>query len=110
MKEKKKSLNKPREHCCEQMTRNIYDERAQIFYLPQYRSYYIEYIYEPEFRARHTLNYCPWCGIKLPEDLTEKYYDFIKKDYGIDSYDTNDHPEKIPDEFKTEEWWRKRGL
>lgn len=105
-----KSLKNLREHCCEQMTRNINDKRAQIFYLPHYRSYYIEYIYEPEFRARHVLNYCPWCGVKLPEDLTEKYYVSLEKDCGIDSYEAKDHPENIPDEFKTEAWWLKRGL
>lgn len=85
---------------------------------------------------RDVLIYCPWCGRKLPTSLRKKYLTLVKP-YGITSIDELKEkrkyadfenakrfdvgfftelalPKKImtklPDEFKTDAWWRKRGL
>lgn len=53
--------------------------------------------------------YCPWCGKKLPASLTDEWWDVLEKEYGILD-PRGDDREKVPPEFWTDEWWRKRGL
>jgi hypothetical protein len=54
-------------------------------------------------------NFCPWCGKKLPSDLTKEFYSILEKQYGVPYPDTDYHT-NLPEEFKTDEWWKKRGL
>lgn len=50
------------------------------------------------------IKYCPWCGKKLPESKEELWLKLLK-DMGFEEpYDDYD---KIPDDFKTGEWYRK---
>ena len=54
--------------------------------------------------------YCPWCGKKLPINLSDKWFEILKKEHGID-YPFDDPDRKnIPEEFKSDEWWKKRNL
>jgi hypothetical protein len=56
---------------------------------------------------------CPFCGAKLPENLIDEKDDTIYKELGADYlYDDDGNPPKkeLPEEFKTDEWWKKRGL
>ena len=53
------------------------------------------------------LNYCPFCGSKLPERLDGKLTEILRTEYGLQSW--RDY-KKAPHEFHTEEWWKKRGL
>jgi hypothetical protein len=53
------------------------------------------------------MDYCPFCGAKLPERLDEKLTDLLQKEYGLNSW--KDY-KKAPHEFHTDEWWKKRGL
>ena len=54
--------------------------------------------------------YCCMCGAKLPEKLDKKWTEELQKTYGRQLswrvYQEGD----IPFEFRTDEWWRKRGL
>jgi hypothetical protein len=61
-------------------------------------------------RARQGVDYCPWCGTKLPESLFDTRFDILEKEYGIDSPYDDKQKDKIPAEFLTDEWWKKRGL
>ncbi len=48
--------------------------------------------------------FCPFCGKKLPtskRDLFFKILENLKLEWD---------DEKLPPEFKTDEWWKKRGL
>jgi hypothetical protein len=49
--------------------------------------------------------YCPWCGTKLPERLTEEWYQTLSRMGYSDPGE-----ETIPEEFNTSEWWRERGF
>ena len=53
------------------------------------------------------MDYCPFCGAKLPERLDEKLTEILQKEYGLSSW--KDY-KKAPHEFHTDEWWKKRGL
>lgn len=51
------------------------------------------------------IQYCPYCGKKLPESLDEDWWNCLKMEYG--------YPEKIdviPLEFESDAWWKKRHL
>lgn len=56
--------------------------------------------------------YCPYCGAKLPKELED--YDmepFLRTEYGWTDEDCWGYPRReLPEEFKTDEWWKKRGL
>jgi hypothetical protein len=75
-----------------------------IIYLSQYREYCIRI----ENNIHQKINCCPWCGVRLPDNLTEKFFSelslFLNKDASL--LDSDD----FPPEFKSDEWWKKRGL
>lgn len=57
------------------------------------------------------LSFCPWCGVKLPKPLMSKMFKVIWEEYGIPLEEADIYEfTNIPDEFKTDEWWKKRGL
>ena len=91
-------------HCCELMVISLNDQKMPLEYGRVDREYSIILNH---CSAIQVLTYCPWCGAKLPESLREKYYNTLKKEYGFK------HPfddPSIPEEFKSDEWWKKRGL
>ena len=51
------------------------------------------------------IQYCPWCGKKLPTSKREKWFEELEK-IGID----NPFEDQIPIEFKSDIWWKKRNL
>ena len=58
----------------------------------------------------YTVQHCPQCGKKLPAHLVEKRMKILEREYGIDDpYDAR-QKKLIPQEFKTDEWWKKRAL
>jgi hypothetical protein len=91
--------------CCKKMNESIYkynliefEEHVRAYNLPV----------SPN-GIRLKLCFCPFCGNDLGKRLNAEYYDILYKEFEIE------HPEtiesnKVPLEFKTDEWWRKRGL
>lgn len=76
-----------------------------IGYFPRYREYMTVHTQE----LAYDVNYCPWCGIKLPTSLADEWWDVLEKEYGLED-PVHDDREKVPAEFWTDEWWKKRGL
>ena len=111
----------PFQHCCSTMNDRLdpechVDELSLVEYNHDTRSYrfVIRYDNGESHGVRLPLMYCPWCGRKLPEDLSEEMEEVLEKEYGItsknwDSPEWNDDTH-LPSEFKTDEWWKKRGL
>ena len=58
----------------------------------------------------NTIRYWPWCSKKLPENLSEKWYEILESEYGLDELYKKDREKYIPPAFLTDEWWKKRGL
>lgn len=91
-------------HCCDLMTSQLHDKRMPINYDKVLKEYFIYLFYS---KAIQSLWYCPWCGTKLPESLRDTYCAILEKEYGIEDYwDSN----ILPQEFKNDEWWKKRKL
>ncbi|NQY42017.1 MAG: hypothetical protein HRT87_01565 [Legionellales bacterium] len=102
--------------CCEQMRIQIEDNRVALTYNSIDRNYSIlviswlmpkNEIHELKdiIAARQKIEHCPWCGKKLPKDLRDEWYNTL-----VDLGYNEPYERKIPEEFKTDEWWIKRGL
>ncbi|MBR1479278.1 MAG: hypothetical protein IJ599_00020 [Alphaproteobacteria bacterium] len=56
------------------------------------------------------IDYCCMCGARLPEKLDKKWSTELQNTYGRELLWRAYQSGNIPFEFRTEEWWRKRGL
>ncbi len=81
------------------------EEKVGISYDKKTRSYGINIIGSS---AIQKISYCPWCNSKLPSDLTDKF--FSELSCAINKEATLFDIDLSPAEFKTDEWWKKRGL
>lgn len=95
------------------MTEMIADERFPVEYGPIFREYTISAIREG---GRHSIIqrmfWCPWCGKKLPESLRDMWFDAVEG-MGLDDIDIFSDIEndpRIPEDMKSDSWWRKRML
>ena len=97
--------------CCDTMQR--YVDEHNLVYEPELRriTFYIKSNdtsgYQPEY-YRSPCIYCPYCGTKQPESLIFIRDAEIEKAVGKDFCDITE--DEIPEEFKTDEWWKKRRL
>jgi hypothetical protein len=53
------------------------------------------------------VRYCPYCGVEL-KSLANEYRAALAEALGKEFCDIKE--DEIPEEFKSDEWWRKRGL
>lgn len=80
------------------------DEDIVIKYFSKFREFGIPV---PGSESIIVIQFCPWCGAKLPPSLRLEWFNCIYAKYG-DDIDTRS--EKIDKEFNSELWWRKREL
>ena len=95
------------EHCCERMSFYLKEQKVDVYYSNRFREYSIGM--KNGTSAVQTIHNCPWCGSKLPKSLSDEWFDILENEYKID-LSTGSEKHKIPLEFQTDEWWKKRGL
>jgi len=81
-------------------------------YDPVFREYFIDVRVEYG-GAVHLIKHCPWCGKKFPKGLLNEFVEELKKELNIkDDVDLGELKQRadIPQEFKSDEWWKKRKL
>ena len=94
-------------YCCEIMSNQINDPRTPFAYNQVLRWHYV--ICEKR-STDQLLFYCPWCGKELPKSLNEEYYAILYDELQLEpEFNVLETP-GLPEEFKTDEWWKKRGL
>ena len=107
------------EHCCEHMDKYVTDRENDLLidYESCVRSYCFRLYHDGKYLgAAQEFWYCPWCGGKLPDDLNEKWGELLEQEHGFisDDHFFNENGQwdesLIPEEFRTDEWWKKRGL
>jgi len=112
-----KIFKKDTEHCCELMQHYLDEQKVGIYYNPIIRGYYI--CLRGTKGGKQVIYNCPWCGTELPTNLFDVYLETLQKEYGILTcpytgmhYEIGkeDIEKSLPEEFKTDEWWKKRGL
>ena len=97
------------EYCCEVMETAL--SRGELYYdaVSGAIIFYVKSAWnEPGVYYGSYASYCPYCGAKLHDSLVLEYEDELEKAVGKEFCDIK--AEEIPDEFKSDEWWKKRGL
>ncbi len=56
------------QHCCDRIDHLLAEKKIAIIYSPVYQEYGILLKRGP---VCERVDYCPWCGTKLPESLRE---------------------------------------
>jgi uncharacterized protein DUF6980 len=101
-------------HCCTAMTLWVQDPDCPLIYDEKDRSYALTapaaLMKKNEVWMCYVVNFCPYCGVQQPSDLTEKRMEILENKYNIDDPYDPKQKKLIPREFKTDEWWKKRGL
>lgn len=102
------------EHCCDGMKRLVEDQESPLIYKPVWRSYSLvsvplAYREGNEVCIGFDIAYCPRCATVLPKDLAEEWSDIVEEQFGITG-SLDERIKDLPQEFKTDEWWKKRGL
>jgi len=96
-------------HCCDNMTWYASHKNDIIQYEPFDRSY--RFLVPNGIHGdRQSFQYCPWCATKLPEELGEEWGEALEKELGIEDPFIDPGYENLPEEFRTDAWWKKRGL
>jgi uncharacterized protein DUF6980 len=103
-----------KDHCCETMDRILQRGSSALFYKSNIRKYRIwEIIFGKnsiELGMCNSIRYCPWCASKLPESLGDEIEETLAREFGITESWEPEQAARIPAEFQTDEWWKKRGL
>ena len=97
-------------HCCERMTEKVQSTCEQhpdrfdcpdcvIDYDPKFDEYGI--IVHDGGRSYVTIDFCPFCGTKLPESKRDLWFERLKA-MGVEDPWSDDIPEKS----RTDEWLR----
>ena len=80
------------------MTYAIESDELPIQYIPKFREYGLRVL--DGGSSVIALNFCPWCGEKLPDSLRMDWFAQLEK-RGIDPTAN----ETIPPEFETDQWY-----
>ena len=95
-------------YCCSNFEHYVI-KGTELEYDPQFHAYYLILNHSEHMCTHQELYFCPWCGSKLPQDLGDMWSKILKEEYGIMDPIVKDK-DRIPHEFQTDEWWKKRGL
>ncbi len=102
--EKRRNYKGP--HCCLTMDAELVREDALLYYSLRFREYGVK---TPNSTGGVLMNYCMCCGKKSPESVRSEWFEILEQEYGLEWPDSKDK-RKVPVEFWTDEWWKKRGL
>lgn len=106
----KSAIDNAPPHACVTMLACLEDERVPVIYDGVHRLYAVRIDNGPPDYVNpvQRLDYCPWCGVRLPADLWEQWYDELEALLG-DRYDLSTDPSGlIPVEYRSDRWWRGR--
>lgn len=102
--------------CCEYMEMGIYSGEERLY--SDYRSWarqYFWYTYRTDREGnveypKENMPTCPYCNTELPKSLLSEWRRITEGELGVYDMPYEARLDKIPEEFRTEEWWVKRGL
>jgi hypothetical protein len=95
-------------HCCEEMRQQaerVCDQHLDRFecadcvidYSPTFREYGL--IIHDGGTSSYRISFCPWCGVRLPESLRNRWFEEMER-RGIDPWE-----DEVPEEFQSAAWW-----
>jgi hypothetical protein len=85
-------------------------ETTLVRYTPEFRAYGL--ILPKEYPFYYSIAFCPWCGKNFPKDLNELWCKEASRALNQDADEGIDFNayQRLPEKYKTEEWWRELGL
>ncbi|MDR3108107.1 MAG: hypothetical protein LBU65_00260 [Planctomycetaceae bacterium] len=89
--------------CCDSLFTHLLENEVAVVYIREFREYGIKIL--DGGTSMQTIDYCPWCGIKLPESLRKEWFDTLM---GM-GYE-NPLDEDIPKQYRTDKWWKDKLL
>lgn len=102
-------MKQQQDHCCGSMRQYVKNDRICMGYSDIVREYYI--CRKEDDVSVYCIKYCPWCSAQLPKELRDEYFDILKREYALEPNLLNiRNNQNLPEEFKSDEWWKKRGL
>ncbi|MBU0632390.1 hypothetical protein KKA17_07085 [bacterium] len=99
-----------KQHCCSDMEDNLKfdckihkDKYECADALISYSSKFDEYglLIHDGGTSSISINYCPWCGKKLPDSKRDRWFEELEK-LGFN----NPFEENIPKKFKDDSWYK----
>ena len=98
------------EHCCSLMDKYLLEGDIAIYYSPAMREYSIPVVdgRDASSSSGILLRFCPWCGKELPTSLLDEWFERLGS-LGYDPGPWSDDP-KLPEEFRSDVWWKGKGL
>ena len=101
--------NSAKNHCCKSMTQAVTFQCEQhsgawacadalVGYLPKFNEYGL--IIHDGGTSISLIQYCPWCGTKLPQSKRNEWFDTLEA-LGFD----NPSEQEIPSKFNSNEWY-----
>src|SRR5438105_6679687 len=100
-KSKAKPVNQEGVVCCDMMRFYAFEHEDQLItYVPAFRQFRLT-VPEDLGGGGIVIDYCPWCGAKLPESLEKKWFRQVRTKLGFE--DAFPFTKEIPSESKTDE-------
>jgi|SRR5579871_3266704 len=93
-------------YCCRALDSQIQDKYCPIKYSKKWREYSVR---DFSSTSLSLMMFCPNCGARLPFSLRDQWFDLLEQEYGLED-PMDEDKKKIPKEFTTDEWWKKREL
>jgi hypothetical protein len=105
-------VTKLKQHCCDEITKRINHKCEQhddpfecpdnlIFYSLKFDEYGL--IVHDGGSSYIMIEFCPWCGTKLPESKRDLWVDTLEE-LGFDE----PFEQEIPQKFRSDEWYRSK--
>ena len=92
--------NRNQMHCCDAMSIHLGGADSPLVYVPKFREYGVRVL--DEGTSYVLLEFCPWCGKRLPSSMRDAWFDSIEA-MGLEPESQN-----IPEEYRNDSWWRAR--
>lgn len=94
------------DYCCENLQFDGNNEFCPVVYSTRFREFHIKI---DKSTGGIRLQYCYNCGTQLPTPLRKEWFNAMEEALGKELTITIDESE-VPEEFRTDRWWKKRGL
>jgi hypothetical protein len=98
----------PEPQCCQTMAAAVAMGDCPVVYEPVFRRWEIRQHYHRMFHDWQ-LEFCPWCGTRLPRDLGDEWTNRVEA-LGFTNGGHYSEIPGLPDDFKTDRWWKHERL
>lgn len=88
------------DRCCQRLIDALASTDLPLIYVPKFREFGIRHL--DGGSSFNEIEFCPWCGSRFPGSLRDEWFD------QLESMGLNIDDENLPEEMKTDLWWKKR--